>query len=87
VTIVLLALLFLPALVAIAVVVVRRRPRVLEAAAPAAPAISGAPDPIATLDSLLAELEGSALDGRAVAELERLADRLEAAAASFERVG
>ena len=84
---VLIALLFVPALVAIAVVLLRRPPRVLDAAAPAQPTISGAPSPIATLDSLLTELEGTALDGRAVAELERLADRLEAAAASLERVG
>jgi uncharacterized lipoprotein YajG len=91
-----LALLFIPALVAIAVVVLVRRPvRVLaEVAAPPA-TISGAVDPIATLDALLAELEGATvrldgadeLDDNAVAQLERLADKLEAAAASLERVG
>jgi hypothetical protein len=58
-------------------------------------AISGEVDPIATLDALLAELEGATvridgadeLDDNAVLELERLADMLEAAAASLERVG
>jgi hypothetical protein len=92
---VLLALFFIPALVAIAVVLVRRPVRVLaEVAAPPA-TISGAVDPIATLDTLLAELEGATvrldgageLDDNAVAQLERLADKLEAAAASLERVG
>jgi hypothetical protein len=69
--------------------------RVLAEAAPAAASVSGAPDPIATLDALLAELEGTTvridgadmLDERAVAELEQLAEKLEAAAASLERVG
>jgi hypothetical protein len=91
-----LALLFIPALVAIAVVMLMRRPvRVLaEVAAPPA-TISGAVDPIATLDALLAELEGATvrlggtddLDDDTVAQLEQLADKLEAAAASLERVG
>jgi hypothetical protein len=92
---VLYALLFLPALVAIAFVLVRRPVRVLaEVAAPPA-TISGSVDPILTLDALLAELEGATvridgaeeLDDNAVIELERLADMLEAAAASLERVG
>jgi hypothetical protein len=96
VTCVLLALLFLPALVAIATVVLRprRKPRVLAETAPAPAAISGPVDPIATLDALLADLEGATvridgadeLDEQAVVELERLADKLEAAAASLERV-
>jgi hypothetical protein len=90
--------LFLPALVAAAVLVLRwRRPkpvRVLaEAVAPSA-TISGYVDPVTTLDTLLAELEGATirldgadeLDEHSVAELERLADKLEAAAASLERV-
>ena len=82
----LLALLFVPALVAIAVVLVRRPVRVLaEAAAPPA-TISGAVDPISTLDALLAELEAVALADNSVAQLEQLAEKLEAAAASLERV-
>jgi hypothetical protein len=90
------ALLFLPALLAIAFVLVHRRPvRVLAEAAPAPATISGDLDPMAELDALLAELEGATvriggadeLDERAVVELERLADRFEAAAASLERVG
>jgi hypothetical protein len=93
---VLYALLFLPALVAIAFVLMRRRPvRVLaDTAAPPA-TISGSVDPIVTLDALLAELEGATvridgadeLDNNAVLELERLAEMLEEAAASLERVG
>jgi len=52
----------------------RRAPvQVLAAAAPAPPAISGDADPIAALDALLTELE-------------RLAEKLEAAAASLEGV-
>ena len=92
---VLYALLFLPAILAIAFVLVRRPIRVLEEAAPPPPTISGGVDPVATLDGLLAELEGATvridgadeLDDNAVHELERLADMLEAAAASLERVG
>jgi len=94
------ALLFLPAFVAIATLLLRwRRPsppaRVLaEAVPPPATSISGDVDPVAALDALLAELEGATvrIDGadevgsEAVAELERLADKLEAAAASLERV-
>ena len=81
----LLALLFVPALVAIAVVLVRRPVRVLaEVAAPPA-TISGAVDPIATLDALLAELEGATLADNSVAQLEQLAEKLEAAAAPSER--
>ena len=92
---VLYALLFLPALLAIAFVLVRRPVRVLAEAAPPPATISGGVDPIATLDALLAELEGTTiridgadeLDEHAVIELERLADKLEAAVASLERVG
>jgi hypothetical protein len=91
-----LALLFIPALVAIAAIVFVRRPvRILAEVAAPPPMISGAVDPIATLDALLAELEGATvrlggtddLDDDAVAQLEQLADKLEAAAASLERVG
>ena len=54
--------------------------------------ISGAVDPIATLDALLAEPESTTvqldeLDDDAVTQLEQLADKLEAAAASLGRVG
>ena len=92
---VLYALLFLPAILAIAFVLVRRPVRVLEETAPQPATISGDVDPIATLDALLAELEGATvridgaveLDDNAVLELERLADILEAAASSLERVG
>lgn len=95
---VLYALLFAPALVAIATLVLRRRRprpvRVLAEAAPAPATISGEPDPVAALDALLAELEGATvrIDGAdeltddAVVELERLADKLEAAAAVLEGV-
>jgi hypothetical protein len=89
--------LVVPLLVAVALLVrwLRPRPtRVLAAAAPAPAAISGDVDPITALDALLAELEGTTvridgadeLDESAVAELEQLADKLEAAAASLERV-
>ena len=93
---VLYALLFLPALLAIAFVLLHRRPvRVLAEAAPAPATISGHLDPMAELDALLAELEGTTvridgggeLDEHVVVELERLADRFEAAFASLERVG
>lgn len=94
---VLYALLFLPAIVAAAFVCLRprRKPLVLaEAVLPPATS-SGDVDPIAALDALLTELEGATvriggadeLDERAVVELERLAEKLEAAAASLERVG
>ena len=83
------ALLFLPAILASVSVLVRRRVRVrvLDEVAPPPPTISGDVDPIVTLDTLLAELEGATLDGHAAVELERLADLLEAAAAGLERVG
>jgi hypothetical protein len=90
------ALLFLPAILAIAFVLMRRRPvRVLAEVAVQPATISGSVDPIVTLDALLAELEGATgridgadeLDNSAVLELERLADLLEEAAASLERVG
>jgi hypothetical protein len=85
---VLLALLFIPALVAIALVLLVRRPvRVLAEVALPPASISGSADPIATLDALLAELEGASLAENSVVQLEQLADKLEAAAASLERVG
>jgi hypothetical protein len=93
---VLYALLFLPAIAAIAFVVLRPRAktRVLAEAVPAAATISGEVDPIAALDALLIELESTTvriggadeLDERAVGELEQLAEKLEAAAASLEGV-
>ena len=87
-TAVLLALLFIPALVAIALVLLVRRPvRVLAEVAVPPASISGSVDPIATLDALLAELEGASLADNSVVQLEQLADKLEAAAASLERVG
>jgi hypothetical protein len=85
-------------LLVVAILLVRwRRPapvRVLAAAVPAPPTISGEVDPLAALDTLLTELEGATvridgadeLDESAVVELERLADKLEAAAAALERV-
>jgi hypothetical protein len=87
--------LVVPLLVAAALLVRWLRPapaRVLAAAAPASPANYGDPDP---LDALLAELEGTTvridgadeLDESSIAELERLAEKLEAAAASLEGVG
>ena len=85
---VLVALLFIPALVAIALVLLVRRPvRVLAEVAVPPASISGSADPIATLDALLAELEGASLADNSVVQLEQLADKLEAAAASLERVG
>jgi hypothetical protein len=101
VTLVLLALLFIPALLASAFVLWRWRRadtaapvRILAEAAPAAATISGSADPLAALDDLLSELERATvridgsdeLDEAAVVELERLADRLEAAAQSLEGV-
>ena len=86
------ALLFVPAVLAIAFLLLRRRriepPRVLAEAVPPPATISGVVDPVAALDALLAELERTTvridgadeLDGDAVLELERLAALLEAAA-------
>ena len=71
------ALLFLPALLAVAYVV-HRRPKVLDAAVES--------NPFETLDAVLAELEGLTLDERGIDELERLAAELEAAALELERV-
>jgi hypothetical protein len=84
---VLYALLFLPAILASVFVLVRRPVRVLDEIAPPPPTISGDIDPIVTLDALLAELEGATLDERAAVELDRIAEMLEAAAVSLERVG
>ena len=76
------ALLFLPALLALGCVVVRvRRPvTIVEEAAVVT-------TPFSTLETLLGELERKTLDERDVAELEALADELEAAAQRLERVG
>ena len=71
------ALLFLPALLAVAYVV-HRRPKVLDAAVES--------NPFETLDAVLGELEGVTLDERVIDELERLAAELEAAALELERV-
>jgi hypothetical protein len=92
---VLYALLFLPALLALALVVRRRPVRVLAESAPPPAVVSGDVDPLAELDALLADVERATvridgadeLDESAVVALERLADRLESAAASLERVG
>jgi hypothetical protein len=85
-------------LLVVAILLVRwRRPapvRVLAAGAPAPPVVSGEVDPIPALGVLLAELEGATvrIDGAdelgeaAVVELDRLAEKLEAAAAALERV-
>jgi len=80
---VLYALLFLPALVAIAFVVLRRRPAVaiLEEAAAPEPQ-----NPFETLEALLAELERTTLEERDPAELEALAAELERTALQLERV-
>lgn len=65
---VLYALLFLPALVAIAFVALRR-PKTLAEAVPQ--------NPFAELDAVLAELESATLEERSAAELVALAERLE----------
>jgi len=93
VAVVLTALLFLPALLVTAVLLLRwrRAPepvRVIAEAIPPAATVSGPVDPI---DALLAELEGATvridgadvLDESSVVELELLADKLEAAAATL----
>jgi hypothetical protein len=77
------ALLFLPALVAIAYVVTRAR-RPVAVLAEAAPPPSA--NPFDSLESLLAELESATLDERDVEELERLAAELEHAVLELERV-
>jgi hypothetical protein len=95
------SLLLVPVLAAVLVVALRRRRRrpapfrVLAETAPAPVQISGEADPIAAIDALLAEVESATvriggadeLGEAAVVELEQLADKLEAAAASLERVG
>ena len=73
------ALLFLPALVAIAYVVTHRTRTLEEAVIPAA-------NPFEALDSILSRLESATLEERDVAELELLADELERAARGLERV-
>jgi hypothetical protein len=79
VAVVLYALLFLPALLAL-VYVVTQRTRTLEEA------VTPAENPFETLDSILARLESATLEERDVAELERLADELERTARALERV-
>ena len=72
------ALLFLPALVAIAYVVLRpRRTTIAEEAIVA--------NPFDVIDSILEQLESATLEERGAAELERLAAELEAAASQLER--
>jgi hypothetical protein len=89
--------LVVPLLVVATLLIRWRRPapaRVIAAAAAAPPAISGEVDPIPALGALLAELEGATvridgadeLDESAVVELERLAEKLEAATAALEGV-
>ena len=83
------ALLFLPALVAIAYVLRPRPVRhvvVAEAVPEPAAQVSGEADPLEALETLLAELERATLDERDVEELERLAEQLEATARELERV-
>jgi hypothetical protein len=72
------ALLFVPAIVAAAWVLLLRRPRTVELAVET--------NPFETIDAVLAKLEATTLDARGVDELERLAEELEAAAAQLERV-
>lgn len=72
------ALLFLPALVAIAYVVLRPRRTTIAEEAVAA-------NPFDVIDSILEQLESATLEERGVAELERLAAELEAAASQLER--
>ena len=79
---VLYALLFLPALAAIAYILLRTRPvAILEETAVLAA------NPFDTIDAILEQLESATLDERGADELERLAGELEAAAAQLERVG
>ena len=86
------ALLFLPALCAVAYVVVRWRRSepvhvvVAEAVPEPVARVSGEADPLDALETLLAELERATLDERDVDELERLAEQLEATARELERV-
>ncbi len=76
------ALLFLPALVAIAFVLRPRRHRVLAESAGTTPLAPE--DPFAALDAVLAQLEQATLDERSVDELERLADELERVGESLQ---
>ena len=75
------ALLFLPALAAVAYVLLRaQRPvTIVEEAAAVA-------SPFDTIDAILEQLEAATLEERGVEELERLAGELEAAALQLERV-
>jgi len=89
---VLYALLFLPALVAVAYVLFRWRRSepvhvvVAEAVPEPVARITGEADPLQALETLLVELERATLDERDVAELERLAEQLEATARELETV-
>jgi len=76
---VLYALLFLPALLALAYVVTQRTKTLEEAVIPAE-------NPFEALDSILTRLESATLEERDVAELELLAEELERAAHQLERV-
>jgi hypothetical protein len=78
---VLYALLFVPALVAIAFVLRPRRVRLVEETAVVVPL-----NPFDTIDAILEQMESATLDERGVEELERLAEELEAAASQLERV-
>jgi hypothetical protein len=95
------ALLFLPAIVTVAALLWRWHRGddnapvgIVAEAVPPAATISGDADPLAALDDLLTELERTTiridgsdeLDEGAVVDLERLAERLEAATQSLERV-
>ena len=81
VPVVLYALLFLPALVAIAFVFRPRGVRLVEEAAGVAPL-----NAFDTIDAILEQMESATLEERGVEELERLATELEAAASQLERV-
>jgi hypothetical protein len=73
---VLYALLFLPAVVAAAWVLLVRRPRTV--------AFAVETNPFETIDAVLAKLETTTLDARGVDELEQLAAELESAAAQLK---
>ena len=76
------ALLFVPALAAIAYVVVRARQPVTIVEETAVVA----ENPFDTIDAILEQLESATLEERGVEELERLAAELEAAASQLEHV-
>jgi hypothetical protein len=85
---VLYALLFLPALLGIALVVLRPREGVLAEGVLPAATVSGEADPLAALDALLAELERTTVRIEGDDELdEEHVHALETLAARLERVG